>query len=158
MYIKYKMNLQSHEKRSRAKKGGSVSTIATEASGLVVPWAILLAKQALQGMMDGKSANDDVGVAVSKTAAKTAKPPKTNKSVKTKSAKNIFAESSSRSRQSGGDCSRSQQSGGGNCASCTGSSTARKGGSSPRSDRAAKVAYKQYNDLASKIQEFLARY
>ncbi len=152
------MNQQTHEKRSRAKKGGSVSTIATEASGLVVPWAILLAKQALQGMMDGKPANDDVGIAVSKTAKtpKTAKPSKTNKSVKTKTSKNFFEESSS--RQNGGDCSRNQQNGGGSCASCTGPSTARKGGSSLRSDRAAKVAYKQYNDLASKIQEFLARY
>ena len=80
MSIEYKMpNMPENQKRSRAKKGGSVSDVAQHTSGLIVPWAILLAKQALQGVLD-KPEEKKVGVASSskKSPAKKATAKKQN--------------------------------------------------------------------------------
>ena len=149
-----------HEKRSRAKKGGSASTIATEASGLVVPWAILLAKQALQGMMDGNKTGD---VGIAKSTSKSAKPQSAKTVKSAKSAKSATSATSAKTAKTAKTAKNTEEttqrtrlSGGGNC-SASHTTSVSKGGSSS-TNRASKVAYKQYNELASKIQDFLSRY
>ena len=143
-----------HEKRSRAKKGGSASTIATEASGLVVPWAILLAKQALQGMMDGNKTGD---VGIAKSTSKSAKPQSAKTAKSAKSAKSATSAKTAKTAKNTEETTqRTRLSGGGNC-SASHTTSVSKGGSSS-TNRASKVAYKQYNELASKIQDFLSRY
>ena len=119
--------LPETQKRSRAKKGGSMSDVAQHTSGLVVPWAILLAKQALQGVLD-KPEEKKVGVASSSKKTPAKKP-------------------SSAKKQGGGGCS--------SCASASSSTkkAAAKGGSKEKAQNK-----NQYNELATKIQDFLSRY
>jgi hypothetical protein len=121
------------QKRTRAKKGGSMSDVANHTSGLIVPWAIMLAKQAMQGVLD-KPSKEKVGVA---TSAKKSPAPSSAK------------KSSSKKKQSGGECS--------SCASVA--STSKKvGGNNSRSSPKKTSQKNEYNDLANKIQDFLSRY
>lgn len=107
MSIEYKMQntVPETQKRTRAKKGGSMSEVAKHTSGLIVPWAIMLAKHAMQGVLD-KPSEEKVGV-----AASSKKSPSS-------------AKKSPAKKQSGGGCST--------CAAAA--STSKKGGgrSSPK--------------------------
>ena len=131
MSIEYKMQtIPETQKRTRAKKGGSVSDVAQHTSGLIVPWAILLAKQALQGVLD-KPEEKKVGIASSSKKTPAKKTP---------------AKKTPAKKQSGGNCS--------SCAAAS-SSTKKtvKGGSKEKAQNK-----NQYNELANKIQDFLSRY
>ena len=108
-------NIPETQKRTRAKKGGSVSDVAQHTTGLVVPWAILLAKQALQGVLD-KPADSQVGVA---SSAKKSQPVKKSPAAKKK--------------QSGGGCS--------SCAAA--SSSTKKGGSNDKKKSTQKNQYNE---------------
>jgi hypothetical protein len=119
------------QKRTRAKKGGSMSDIANHTSGLIGPWAIMLANQAMQGVLD-KPTKEKVGVATS--AKKSPSPAKKSSAAKKK--------------QSGGGCS--------SCAAA--SSTSKKAGGSGSRSSPKKSQQSQYNELANKIQDFLSRY
>lgn len=118
------------QKRTRAKKGGSMSDVATHTTGLVVPWAILLAKQALQGVLD-KPVEEKVGVATSTKKSPAKKSP-----------------AAAKKKQSGGGCS--------SCAAA--SSTSKKTVKGGSSDQKQSKQKNEYNELASKIQDFLSRY
>jgi hypothetical protein len=117
------------QKRTRAKKGGSMSDVAQHTSGLIVPWAIMLAKQAMQGVLD-KPSKEKVGVAAS-------------------AKKSPAKKSAAKKKQSGGGCS--------SCAAAT-SMSKKAGGGSSRSSPKNKSQQSEYNDLANKIQDFLSRY
>ena len=107
-------NIPEIQKRTRAKKGGSVSDVAQHTTGLVVPWAILLAKQALQGVLD-KPADSQVGVASSAKKSPVKKSPAAKK------------------KQSGGGCS--------SCAAA--SSSTKKGGSNDKKKSTQKNQYNE---------------
>lgn len=128
----------------KKKKGGAV---IDDLKNLAVPFAILLAKQGLQGLFDNKV---DENVAVSTSPKKTVRTPKTtsankNNEQREQQQSNKHSSSSSKKNQ--------QQLEGGACASCQGATASMVGGS--KSERALN---KSYATLSKRIDEFLSKY
>ena len=124
-------------KKSRAapkKKGGAVMD---DVKNLVVPFAILLAKQGLQSLYENKSG--DVGI--------TASPKKPASATKSASSERRVAKPASKKQEE-----QRQRQQGGSCTACQ--SPTITGGNG----KSGALLKKNYSSLAKKIDEFLSRY
>lgn len=138
--------------RSSKKKGGD---LMGDVQKLAVPFAILLAKQGVQAMFEESKKGNSSGNAVSSSPSE---------SVVSSSSKNSKNSKNNSSSQNGG--MKKKQAGGTGCPSCqtvtpmTGGSKSKKTVKSGGTvgDVTEKSIKEKYNDLASRIEQFLSRY
>lgn len=123
------------QRRTQQKKGGAVMD---DIKNLAVPFAILLAKQGLEGLFNNKTTKE-VGVSAS--------PKKTVKSAKPSARKQQEQEQKNEQQ-------KNKQQKGGACATCQGAAVV--GGGKKESNRPS--LKKNYVSLAKKIDEFLSKY
>ena len=137
---------QTQQRQNEQKEGGAM---VDDLKNLAVPFALLLAKEGLQGLFQNKS-DSDVGVSARKSAsAKKASASSTAKksasATKSASAKKSVSKKNDEQNQQGGACTACQSSCGG-----------KAGGSNKKAN--SEVLKKNYTSLANKINEFLSKY
>jgi hypothetical protein len=158
-----KPKVAAKKPKSRAapkKKGGAVMD---DVKNLVVPFAILLAKQGLQSLYENKSG--DVGITASpkksasatksaSTSVRVAKPASATKSASSERrvAKSASATKSASKKQEEQQQQQRQRQQGGSCTACQ--SPTITGGNG----KSGALLKKNYSSLAKKIDEFLSRY
>lgn len=145
-----KSRASSAKGKKQGKKTGGA--LMDDLKNLAVPFAILLAKQGLQGMFESKDSGE-VGVASDATtntpkSSKTASKPSTSKP-------SSKATTKPKTKQSGGECSLCTQKVGGS------KKEESQNRQSKKQDHLENIKGKMDNNyaaLAQKIDEFLARY